>query len=122
MLSKQNLIKGVVVFLIAAVAASLVVTADHFLVPKKSSAIIVMDTAVVVTAKQMWFTKELTKPGVTDDDRKRVYEQTKQFAVDLDRELTKMQADCQCTIFDKGAVILGNYVEITDELKKRLHL
>ena len=122
MLNKQKLFQGGIVFLIAVVAATLVNVAQHYLVPSKAGAIMVLDTAGVMTAKQMWFTKELTKPGVTDADRTKVFEQTKQFATDIDRELTKMQVECQCVIFDKGAVIIGNYVDVTEKLKKQLNL
>jgi len=122
MLNKQTLIQGGIIFLIAAVAATLVNVAQHYLLPSKAGTIMVLDTAGVMTAKQIWFTKELTKPGITDADRTKVFEQTKQFATDIDKALTKMQADCQCVIFDKGAVIIGNYVDVTETLKKQLNL
>ena len=122
MLNKEKVSKAGVTFLIAALAAVLVNAAQYYLVPNKGDTVVVVDTANVMTAKQMWFTKELSKPGITDADRAKVLEQTKQFVTDFDRELTKMQADCKCVIFDKGAVIIGNYIEVTDPLKKLLNL
>lgn len=122
MIRKAQVTKYGVIFAVATLAAIMVSAAQHYLVPGKQAPVLVVDTASVLTAKQVWFTQALIKPGISDADRVKVMEQTKQFVVDLDRELTLMQKKCDCVIFDKGAVIIGNYVEVTADLKKRLGL
>lgn len=118
---KTNLINGGIIFLLAAVASIATDVARSYIKPNRDN-VHVVDTAGIINAKQEWFTKELSRTGITDQERKRVFEQTKTFAIDLERELNRVQAECRCTIYDKGAVIVGNYDEITDQVKRRLGL
>lgn len=119
---KQRVVNGLYVFAIALVASTMVSAGQMYWNKSHQKDVIVVDTAAIMLAKQKWFTDELMKPGLTDKDKMRVMEQTQQFVKDLDKSLTQMQADCQCVIFDKGAVLIGNYIDKTDGLKKELHL
>ena len=121
-MNRDLLINGGVTFAIACLASVSVNVAQYYLAPIKTPPILVVDTAGIMLAKQAWFTKELTKFDITDAGRVKVLEQTKQFVIDIDHELTIMQQSCNCVIFDKGAVIIGNYVDVTENLKKKLNL
>ena len=82
-----------------------------------------VDLASVIEAKQSQFASMIAKPGATDADRAVAMELVKAMAPKLEQTLIATQAECQCILLVKGAVVSAKGLDVPDytaSLKMRL--
>lgn len=82
-----------------------------------------VDLGAVVAAKQKEFTALVSKPGVTDEDRKKSYDMIKAFGADLSAAVKALPDECGCMVLNAAAVIGGGKTEdLTPRIMKKLGL
>lgn len=72
----------------------------------------VVDIALLVKEREEQISKQVLRPGVTDDDRKQAYDRIAAFGRDLDAVLSALPAHCRCVVLNKAAVI-GDAEDLT---------
>lgn len=92
----------------------------HFLVIRSAGAtankFATVDIGELVRIKQLQTTLAMLQPGVTDKERGEVYDQITAFGQQLDGTVKKIQADCNCVLLVRGAVV-GGLSDYTEDAK-----
>jgi len=115
---RQLLVTGGVTFFVAAT----MLFSYHKLVYSKSRAFAIVDINEIVNIKQLQFQQILVKSNVTDLDRTKAYEMVTELGKVLPEKVEKLHQDCNCVILTKGAVIGGEALDLTEQLKTELGL
>jgi len=102
--------------------AAAVVFAYHKLVYSKSRAFAIVDINEIVNIKQLQFQQILVKSNVTDRDRTTAYEMVTELGKILPEKVELLHQQCNCVILTKGAVIGGEAMDLTENLKAELGL
>jgi hypothetical protein len=74
----------------------------------------VVDLNSIVNAKEKAFTIELSKPGITDADRGKAYEQIKALGASLEAGVASVREQCQCILLVRGAVLASDPNSLPD--------
>lgn len=80
----------------------------------------VVDIAAIMKIKEAQFTEMLSKPGVTDDDRRKSYDQIQRFGADLGAAVKELPQKCGCIVLNKAAIVVGEAEDLTADLKTSL--
>lgn len=107
---------------IAFITTCLVIFAYHKFVVSKSHSFAIVDLNEIIKIKQLQFEEILVKPNVTDSERMVAYDLVKNIGKDLPAALVELQAQCGCVILAKNAVISGESLDLTNQLKDLLGL
>lgn len=103
-----------------ALVTTVLLASYHFLVIRSAGAaankFATVDIGELVRIKQLQTTLAMLQPGVTDKERGAVYDQITAFGQQLDGSVKKIQADCNCVLLVRGAVV-GGLPDFTDEAK-----
>jgi hypothetical protein len=94
--------------------------AYHFWLAKPTAGFAVVDLASVVKIKETEFTTLLSRPNVSDEDRKAAYLMVRRIGPAIEHAVDRLQKDCGCTIVVKSAVIAGPAEDLTPRLKAML--
>lgn len=92
----------------------------HWLDKKHHPRIAVVDIAAIMKVKEAQFTEMLSKPGVTDDDRRKSYDQIQRFGADLGAAVKELPQKCGCIVVNKAAIVVGEAEDLTADLKTSL--
>ena len=82
----------------------------------------VVDLKSVLETAELVFTEQLSRPNVTDDDRKKAYEIVKDTGEKIQLAIEDIQASCDCVLMTKAAVIGGSANDYTLQVKQVLGL
>lgn len=102
--------------------AATLLFAYHKLIYTKSRAFAVVDLNEIVNIKQLQFQQILIKSNVTDRDRTMAYEMVTELGKILPEKVEQLHQQCNCVILTKGAVIGGEALDLTENLKTELGL
>lgn len=94
--------------------------AYHFWLAKPTAGFAVVDLASVVKIKETEFTTLLSRPNVSDEDRKAAYLMVSRIGPSIESAVDRLQKECGCTIVVKSAVIAGPAEDLTPRLKAML--
>lgn len=117
---KEQIIQLALMAGVAFAIAILVTLSWYWLDKKDRPRIAVVDIASIVKIKQTQFTEMLSKPGITDDDRKRAYDQIQHFGADLGSAVKELPGQCGCIVINKAAIVAGKMDDVTPTLKSAL--
>src|SRR5574340_626699 len=93
--------------LMALLVSTVTLAAYHFWLAKPTAGFAVVDLASVVKVKETEFTTLLSRPNVSDEDRKAAYLMVSRIGPAIEHAVDRLQKDCGCTIVVKSAVIAG---------------
>lgn len=96
---------------------SLALAGYHFWLAKPEVGFAVVDIGGVVKIKEAEFTRLLSRPNVSDDDRRAAYQLVSRIGPDIEKAVEALQKECGCTIVVKSAVIAGPAEDLTPRLK-----
>jgi hypothetical protein len=106
--------------LTCALVTTVLLAGYHFLVVRSAGAaankFATVDIGELVRIKQLQTTLAMLQPGVTDKERGAVYDQITAFGQQLDGTVKKIQADCNCVLLVRGAVV-GGLPDYTENAK-----
>ena len=105
-----------------AVGGILLLLYHYFIVVNNQPKFAVLDVAELVEIKQAQVSQNLIRPGASDSDRGNAYEEIKVFSTSLQTTIKDLQAECDCTILVKAAVVRTDYQDLTHVAKERLGL
>lgn len=106
--------------LMALLVSTVTLAAYQFWLAKPSAGFAVVDLASVVKIKETEFTTLLSRPNVSDEDRKAAYLMVSRIGPAIERAVDRLQKECSCTIVVKSAVIAGPAEDLTPRLKAML--
>jgi hypothetical protein len=106
--------------LMALLVTTVTLAAYHFWLAKPTAGFAVVDLASVVKIKETEFTSLLSRPNVSDEDRKAAYLMVSRIGPAIERAVDRLQKECGCTIVVKSAVIAGPAEDLTPRLKAML--
>ena len=106
--------------LMALLVSTVTLAAYHFWLAKPTAGFAVVDLASVVKIKETEFTTLLSRPNVSDEDRKAAYLMVSRIGPAIERAVDRLQKECGCTIVVKSAVIAGPAEDLTPHLKAML--
>ncbi|MDP1756546.1 MAG: hypothetical protein Q8L38_03740 [Pseudohongiella sp.] len=106
--------------LMALLVTTVMLAAYHFWLAKPTAGFAVLDLASVVKIKETEFTTLLSRPNVSDEDRKAAYLMVSRIGPAIERAVDRLQKECGCTIVVKSAVIAGPAEDLTPRLKAML--
>lgn len=106
--------------LMALLVSTVTLAAYHFWLAKPTAGFAVVDLASVVKIKETEFTTLLSRPNVSDEDRKAAYLMVNRIGPAIEHAVDRLQKDCGCTIVVKSAVITGPAEDLTPRLKAML--
>ena len=106
--------------LMALLVSTVTLAAYHFWLAKPTAGLAVVDLASVVRIKETEFTTLLSRPNVSDEDRKSAYLMVSRIGPSIEHAVDRLQKDCGCTIVVKSAVIAGPAEDLTPHLKAML--
>jgi hypothetical protein len=106
--------------LMALLVSTVTLAAYHFWLAKPTAGLAVVDLASVVKIKETEFTTLLSRPNVSDEDRKAAYLMVSRIGPAIEHAVDRLQKDCGCTIVVKSAVIAGPAEDLTPRLKAML--
>lgn len=106
--------------LMALFVTTVTLAAYHFWLAKPTAGFAVVDLASVVKIKETEFTTLLSRPNVSDEDRKAAYLIVSRIGPAIEHAVDRLQKDCGCTIVVKSAVIAGPAEDLTPHLKAML--
>ncbi|MDZ7585827.1 MAG: hypothetical protein U0938_13510 [Thiobacillus sp.] len=106
--------------LMALLVSTVTLAAYHFWLAKPTAGFAVVDLASVVRIKETEFTTLLSRPNVSDEDRKSAYLMVSRIGPSIEHAVDRLQKDCGCTIVVKSAVIAGPAEDLTPHLKAML--
>ena len=106
--------------LMALLVTTVTLAAYHFWLAKPTAGFAVVDLASVVKIKETEFTTLLSRPNVSDEDRKAAYLMVSRIGPAIEHAVDRLQKDCGCTIVVKSAVIAGPAEDLTPRLKAML--
>lgn len=92
----------------------------HSLDKKHHPRIAVVDIAAIMKVKETQFTEMLSKPGVTDEDRRKAYDLIQSFGADLGVAVKELPQKCGCIVVNKAAIVAGEVEDLTPALKASL--
>lgn len=87
---------------------------------KHHQRIAVVDIAAIMKVKETQFTEMLSKPGVTDEDRRKSYDLIQRFGADLGTAVKELPQKCGCIVLNKAAIVVGEVDDLTPDLKASL--
>lgn len=119
-MSKEQLIDLALQAAVALCVAIVVTLAWHLLDKKHHQRVAVVDIATIMKAKEAQFTELLSKPSVTDDDRRKAYDQIQRFGADVGAAVKDLSHQCGCIVLNKAAIIAGDVEDLTPSLKTTL--
>lgn len=106
--------------LMALLVTTVTLAAYHLWLAKPTAGFAVVDLASVVKIKETEFTTLLSRPNVSDEDRKAAYLIVRRIGPAIERAVDRLQKECRCTIVVKSAVIAGPAEDLTPRLKAML--
>lgn len=106
--------------LMALLVTTVTLAAYHLWLAKPTAGFAVLDLASVVKIKETEFTTLLSRPNVSDEDRKAAYLIVRRIGPAIERAVDRLQKECRCTIVVKSAVIAGPAEDLTPRLKAML--
>ena len=106
--------------LMALLVTTVTLAAYHFWLAKPTAGFAMVDLASVVKIKETEFTTLLSRPNVSDEDRKAAYLLVSRIGPAIERAVDRLQKECGCTIVVKSAVIAGPAEDLTPRLKAML--
>lgn len=80
-----------------------------------------VDIAEVVQIKELIVTTSISKPGTTDLEREKAFDEIGNFGSRLETAIAEMQNECGCIIFVRAAVIKG-IEDLTPVFKEKVGL
>lgn len=117
---KEQMIQLAVNAGISLALAVVVSLAWHWLDKKHHPRIAAVDIAAIMKIKETQFTEMLSKPGVTDDDRRKSYDLIQRFGADLGVAVKELPQKCGCIVVNKAAIVVGEVEDLTPALKASL--
>lgn len=109
-----------IAFLMGLLVTTASLAAYHFWLAKPEAGFAVVDIASIVKIKEAEFTALLSRPNVSDDDRRAAYQLVSRVGPDIEKAVEALQKECGCTILVKSAVIAGPAEDLTPRLKAML--
>lgn len=106
--------------LMALLVSTMTLAAYNFWLAKPTAGFAVVDLASVVKIKETEFTTLLSRPNVSDEDRKAAYLMVSRIGPAIEHAVDRLQKECGCTIVVKSAVIAGSAEDLTPRLKAML--
>lgn len=106
---------------IAMVVMAVALLAYHQLVvaPNKQRFAYV-DISELMELKELQVAGAAMAPGATDADRERAFGEIAKFASDLERAISTLQSECDCTLLVRAAIVKSKSEDMTPVLKERL--
>ena len=106
--------------LMALLVTTVTLAAYHFWLAKPTAGFAMVDLASVVKIKETEFTTLLSRPNVSDEDRKAAYLLVSRIGPTIEHAVDRLQKECGCNIVVKSAVIAGPAEDLTPRLKAML--
>lgn len=106
--------------LMALLVSTVTLAAYHLWLAKPTAGFAVVDLASVVKIKETEFTTLLSRPNVSDEDRKAAYLMVSRIGPAIEHAVDRLEKECGCTIVVKSAVIAGPAEDLTPRLKAML--
>lgn len=98
-----------------------VVTVYHISFARKPVRLAVLDLNFIMEAKELEFTAMLSRPGVTDVERKNALALVAGIEPDLRRVVAEIHKECQCEILIKAAALTSDQLpDITKVVADRM--
>lgn len=104
----------------ALLVTTAMLAAYHFWLAKPATGFAVVDLASVVKIREIEFTALLSRPNVSDEDRKSAYLMVSRIGPEMEAAVERLQRECGCTLVVKSAVIAGPAKDLTPRLKAML--
>lgn len=106
---------------IAMVVMALALLAYHqFVVAPNKQRFAFVDITELMELKEMQVASAAMAPGATDTDRERAFGEIAKFASDLERAISTVQSECDCTLLVRAAIVKSKSEDMTPVLKERL--
>ena len=80
----------------------------------------VVDIPGVLKSSEMIFTDMISRAGSTDADRQQAYELVRTTGPKIEQALNDIQAECDCLLMAKAAVVGGSHVDYTPKVREVL--
>lgn len=104
-----------------ALVGSFAVYHQYFAV--KPMRLAVLDINFILEAKELEFTSVLSRPGVTDADRKAALERVAKIEPELRRVVAEVRKECGCEILVKAAAISSEQIlDVTGTVAARMQI
>lgn len=108
------------IVLLAMIATSALTIALHKKYFDHTQRIAMLDIEEMVQTKQAELTAQVLRPGASDAERQAAWENVNKFGKELEEAIHDVQAECNCTIVVRAAVVNGPVQDLTPILKKRM--